>query len=122
MRSSISSPESVEVRPTSGRDRALIAGWLTGPLAWLTALEANYVLSDYMVCAHGVRWPLHFVVVLAILLSLGAGVAAWGAGADRHATRRRRFMAMAGVALSLGFALVIAAMEFPALAIEPCRS
>jgi hypothetical protein len=120
MPSSISSPESAEARPTPLVDWALIAGWVTGPVSFLTALEANYVLS-YVACAHGSRWPMHLVTAAAILLSLAAGAWAWRAGADAAATSRRRFMGVAALALGAGFALAIAAMEFPVIALPPCR-
>jgi hypothetical protein len=111
---------------TGPRLAALWAGLAAGPLAWAALLEANYLLS-YVACEQRHSWMLHLGTVVAlVLVGLGA-LAAWWAHpplgpvpASSTAEGRARFMAVAGLALSGGFALVILATEIPVLVLHPC--
>jgi hypothetical protein len=104
-------------------------GLLAGPLAWSAALLANYALSS-VACAEWVTWLLHGVTVVALAV---AGAAGWAARAawrqmkvpqEREPTEathaRARLMAIGGVAMSIWFAVVIAATGIPVLILEPC--
>ena len=81
MRSSTSSPD---WRDAHDRRRvlALWAGVLTGPLAMLTLLQVNYVLS-YVACETRQTWFLHLGTVVAVALVGAAGAWAWQAGRGR---------------------------------------
>ena len=92
----------------------------------------NYVLS-YVACESRQKWFLHAAVAVALALVAGAGYLAWVSGPpedtqDRTApvTRssrrsRARWMALAGLGLSLWFILVILAMEIPILVLRACE-
>ncbi len=113
---------------------ALWAGVLTGPLAWLTLLEVNYV-SAYVACESRSTWFMHLAVVAALSLTAGAGYAAWTASTDQSTgdeaqapplsdetrLQRSRWMSLAGIAISAWFILVILAMEVPLTLLEECR-
>jgi hypothetical protein len=114
------------------RIAALWAGVLAGPIVWLTLLEANYVLS-YVSCELRQKWFLHAAVAVSIALVAAAAYAAWQYGPPEDtqertppvtrstAEIRSRWMAYAGVGLSLWFILVIVAMEIPILALKVCQ-
>jgi hypothetical protein len=109
----------------------LWAGILTGPLAWGALLQVNYVLS-YVACEQQHKWMLHVATLAALALVGAAATACWRAAPplhdDEHASDdpeiarllRRRFMALAGLALCAWFAIVILATEIPALVQHPC--
>lgn len=109
--------DSVE-RPTRRRDWALIAGWVTGPTLFLTALNLNYALAN-RAC---LQWPLHVVVLVGIAAAVASGMWAWRAGGGDPPSTRRRFMAAGGLAIALGSALVLASLELPVFALGPCVS
>ena len=118
----------------ASRELALWCGILAGPLTWLALLETHYVLS-YVSCETRQTWFLHLATVASLVIVIGAGVAAWRAGA-----RERRFdepqgppigretsdaritwMGYAGVAMSLWFVIVILSMEVPIVVLPPCH-
>lgn len=110
---------------------ALWFGMLGGPLAWAAVLETNYVLS-YVACEQRHTWMLHLATAFALAIVALAAVCAWRAappaGAedaasidpDETAIVRARFMALAGLALSVWSAIVIVAMHVPVLVLQPC--
>jgi hypothetical protein len=112
---------------------ALWIGILAGPVVWLAALEASYVLS-YAACESRHTWFLHGSNIFSILLVAAAGWVAWRSGpapAQESPTlpgtpqmreTRARWMSTAGAALSLWFILVILAMEIPVLVLPPCAA
>ncbi len=130
MPSSISRPVSHE----RWRLAALWAGLLTGPIAWLTLLEVNYVLA-YVACESGSTWFMHLAVVIALLVVSAAGCGAWAAShrnmlaeetltpplSDETRLQRSRWMSLAGVALSAWFVLAILAMEVPLIVLKECQ-
>jgi len=105
---------------------ALWAGLAAGPLAWATLLETNYVLS-YVACEQRHSWMLHLGTAIALaVVGLGA-FAAWSARpplvedtASSTTESRVRFMAIGGLVLCAGFAIVILATEIPVLVLDPC--
>jgi hypothetical protein len=110
---------------------ALWAGLLAGPLVWAALLETNYVLS-YVACEQRHTWMLHLSSAVALALIGLAAVAAWRAAPPLHgddrpavdaastAVVRARFMAIGGLALCAWFAVVIIALEIPAVVLRPC--
>ena len=106
----------------------LWAGMLAGPIAWALQLEVSYMLVG-TACSQDRKLMMHLVSLAALgLAGLGAALslAAWrrlhagpmDEGDDRET--RRRFMALAGLVLSLSFALVIIALEIPNWMLRPC--
>ena len=110
---------------------ALWTGVLAGPLVWATLLETNYVLS-YVACEQRQSWMLHLAAIVALVLIGLAAFLSWRAAppmgrADAPsidprdtAVLRARFMAISGLALCAGFALVVVATEIPVLLLHPC--
>jgi hypothetical protein len=93
---------------------------LAGPVLWLVAFEAGYVLA--MGCDRFVGL-VHLVVGASAVAS---GAAAWTAwrivrGADGEwPSGPGRWLGAAAIGLNLWSAITIAAMEFPIVAIRPC--
>ena len=117
--------------------RALWAGILMPPLAFLVAMEAAYVLVPWA-CQkgrHGVVWLglLPGIVMLAVgawsafkvraELGRGLGHELGGAGADvaiDPVPSRARFMAAVGVLSSVLFLLLMIALAVPIAVLHPC--
>jgi len=103
---------------TSGHALTWLA--LVGPLAWLIAFEAVYVLA--MGCERFTAGA-HALVVVSTLVAAGAGWLAyrWPRPVnDGDGAARTRWLAAAAVGLNLWFAISIAAMEFPIAVVRPC--
>jgi hypothetical protein len=105
---------------------ALWAGLAAGPLAWAVLLETNYALS-YVACEQRHTWMLHLAAATALLLiGLGALAARVATPSMPHeaapsvAEARARFMAVGGLILCAGFAVLIVATEIPVLVLHPC--
>ena len=114
---------------SGGAAAALWFGVLLGPIAGLSQLEANYAFVLWA-CGAGRDWPLHLVSIVAILLSLFAGLLAhrvWkrlGAGWDDEgpgAVPRARFMAAIGMLISGLMLLVILAQWIPVFIYGSCQ-
>lgn len=115
-----------------GRIARLWVGLLTGPVVWFALLEFNYAMS-YVACESRTTWFLHTATLTSVVLIAGAAYVAWRAATPypdrRHsppatpetAESRRRWMAAAGVGLSLWFILVVLAMEIPILVLNTCQ-
>ncbi len=108
----------------------LWAGVLAGPLAILVQLQTNYALVLWACGAGGREWPLHLVSLLALLVTLGAGLLSWRnwrrAGAEWEdggagVVPRSRFMAAVGMLVSSLSALVMVAMWMPVFVYGPCQ-
>jgi hypothetical protein len=104
---------------------ALWTGLAAGPLAWAALLQVNYALS-YVACERRQIWMLHVATAAALVL-VGAGAfTVWLAAppligvTSGTGEGRARFMALAGLALCAGFAVVIVATEIPVLVLHPC--
>lgn len=105
----------------------LWAGVLVGPTAMLMQLEINYALVPWA-CGTGHTWPLHVVSLVALVVTVVAGMLAyriWGRlSTDEDsggALARSRFMAAVGVLISLLMALVIVAQWLPVFFHSPCE-
>jgi hypothetical protein len=103
------------------------AGVLLGPAAWALHLQVSYTLSAFA-CEDVWRITLHATFLVTLALPLAGAYIGWGNWrASRDATPggirvdRSRFMATAGIILSLFFAIVIVAQWIPNLFLEPCR-
>ena len=133
MRSS-TSPRVLRDAHERRRVLALWTGVLTGPVVWLTLLEANYVLS-YVSCETKQIWFLHLTTLVSITLVAAAGAWGWSAGrgprelpepltspvSAQTCDSRTRWMAHAAVALSAWFIIVILAMEVPVIVLRTCQ-
>jgi hypothetical protein len=110
----------------------LWAGVLVGPIMFLAALEANYVLA-YVACERHQSWMIHLASLAAIVLVALAGLGAWRAGVPgreleqpttdlvRTTMDLTRFMAYAGITLSVWFIIAIIALEIPPTILRPCQ-
>ena len=108
---------------------ALWAGVLAGPLATLTQLQVNYALVLWA-CGAGSEWALHLVALLALLVTVAAGLLSWrnwrragGSWEDEGAgiVPRSRFMAAVGVLISAFIVLVVVAQWIPIFVYGPCE-
>ena len=107
----------------------LWAAVLTGPLAALAQLQANYTLLLW-VCGSGQKWTLHAVSLVALLLAAGAGALAlrnwrkagalWEDG-GAGVLPRSRFMSAVGMLVSAHSALVIIAQWIAVFVYSPCQ-
>jgi hypothetical protein len=106
-------------------DSALWFGTLAGPIAWAARFTASYAFVE-PACATGAWWLLPMLTAAGVLVTAVAGLIAWRAwrsfpAADGGAVfGRRRFMAFAGVSLSVLFIVVTLAESLPMLWIGPC--
>lgn len=107
----------------------LWAGVLAGPLATLTQLQVNYALVLWA-CGAGRVWALHLVALLALVVSVAAGLLSWrnrrraGGGWESEGAGvvpRSRFMAVVGILISALAALVVVAQWLPIFIHEPCQ-
>ncbi len=129
MRSSTSRHASHDRR----RLAALWSGLLAGPVVWLVLLEVDYVLA-YVACETRRTWFLYVAGLAALLLVAGVGYWAWRAAIDdplqpdratpplgeETALERVRWMVMAGIIFSVGFALLILSMQIPIIVLRVC--
>jgi hypothetical protein len=110
------------------RDALQWIGFLGAPLIWSVAFFVSYALVP-TICHRGGVWILQVIPVTGFLLILGAGALSrrnWTrlAGQEKDPEgqiERARFMALAGMVLSVGFGVIMAAQLIPTLAIDPCR-
>ena len=114
------------------REAALWTGLLAGPIVWLALLETIYVMS-YAACETRETWFLHLAVTTSFVMVAAAAYIAWRYGPPQDlpdqtppvtrstAEIRARWMALAGVGLSLWFMLVIVAMEIPIVVLKVCQ-
>lgn len=97
-------------------------------MVWAVAFFVSYALVP-TICQRGGLWILQVIPVVGFLLVLGAGGVSWrnwtrlaGQGGDpEQRVERGRFMALAGMVLSLGFGLLVVAQLIPTFAVHPCR-
>ena len=111
-------------------NRSTAAQWFGiagGPVAMLGNLQAEYVLVSWA-CYGGAAFVLHVVPALFLAISVAAAVVArreWRrAGvspAPPAALSRARFLGALGVAMSLFFAVIIAAMWLADAFLNPCH-
>jgi hypothetical protein len=115
--------------PDAREIRALWAGLLFPPIAFLLDLETAYALVPTACSARNVL-PVHLVHLGCFLLAVFGGLIAWrwwrltGAtwpGEEGGPLARSRFMAGLGMLLSGLFALLIIAMWIPSFVLDPCQ-
>jgi hypothetical protein len=102
-------------------------GILVGALAFAADEQITYSLVPHA-CSTGHFYVLYCATAIALLFALsGAGVATKNLATTQAAsidggTRadRSRFMAILGIAASLGFATIILAMAVPRFLLSPC--
>ena len=107
---------------------ALWTGIVGGPLIWLIVLEFNYAMSP-AACRSGDKTGLVIGTSVALVLSLIAAFVAWrswhAAGpvvttAAGDALTRSRFMALAGLGLSILMIFLIMASFLPIAVLQVC--
>jgi hypothetical protein len=100
------------------RDVVLWMAVLAGPVAWVLAEQVSYMTAA-TACWLG-RPLLLYLVELGTLGIAGIGASiGWSRKGDARDTRRR-FMAIAGFWMCLGFALAIVAFAVPPLLLRVC--
>lgn len=106
----------IDIRPSSV---ALWTGVFAGPFAWALVFELKYALIDYA-CRNHAHWLFWIFFLLGIAICAYGAFCAWS-GMATDASPRARFMGIAGVMLSIGFAIFIVAMAIPDLYLLPCE-
>jgi hypothetical protein len=115
-------------QPLARRDVLLWLAVFAGPLAWAVDELTSYSLAP-TACEAGTKAMLHLVTLLTLLVSLGGALLARSVGrslpegSSKSGSRdsRARFMALAGTAMGLGFAVAIVAMEVPNWVLRVCQ-
>lgn len=102
----------------------LWASLITSPIVWFINLEASFAWAP-LACQGRGKSALYLMTLLALALSIASGFLAciqWS-HVDREETRgsRRSFMAMAGMATSFLFVLVIVAQAIPTFLFSGCE-
>lgn len=116
------------MRARTGENRlALWYGILIGPLALAWCEGSNYVIAQHA-CSTGHFYVFNIISAIAFLFALSGAWLAWsefqkvGPGSENGGTPHDRswFMAILGIASSLGFVLAIIAMSVPHFILSPC--
>jgi|SRR3954454_2110197 len=111
------------------RNVALWTGVLTGPVVWSMAFVAKFFIS-YWICAFAWKPAAWVLSIVPVLLTAGAGMLAWSQWQDLGrefpdqtggTVGRSRALALAGVALSAGFVIVLIAQTFPEVILAGCE-
>jgi hypothetical protein len=110
-----------------GSPLLLWAGVLLGPIAWALDEGLSYSLAQHA-CSTGHEYVMYVITALSLLLAVGGALIARaqlskvGAGNDDGAGPHHRswWMARLGIAMGLGFSLVIVAMAVPKILLSPC--
>jgi len=105
----------IDIRPSSVH---LWTGMLAGPIAWALVFELKYALVDY-VCRNRAPWLFWVFFVIGILICAYGAFAAWSGMAE--GSPRAKAMGLAGLALSIGFAIFIVALMVPDIFLRPCE-
>src|SRR5690349_11038949 len=115
--------------PDAPEIRALWAGLLLAPTAFLLNLEVAYGMVP-VACSHQNRLLPHLVHAICFLLAATGGFFAlrsWRSsgeiwpGDEGGPVGRTRFMAGLGLLLSIMFMLVILAQWIPSFVLSPCQ-
>ena len=104
----------------SSRDRWLTATFLAGPLAAMS----NLIISDALEptsCAAESKAILHLTSGGFLLLTLITALASWRLLLAGAKGTRFRWMAISALALAMGSAIVILAIEVPNLLLRSCE-
>jgi hypothetical protein len=115
--------------PDARELRALWAGLLLAPAAFLLNLEVAYALVP-TACSTGTRLLVHVVHLVCLLLAAAGALIAWRSWRSTGETwpggaggrlSRSRFMAGVGLLLSLFIVMVIVAQWIPSFVLNPCQ-
>jgi uncharacterized membrane protein len=131
---SSTSPREFREAHEGRRVLALWTGILAGPLVMLVLLQTNYTLS-YVACETRQTWFLHLATAAAVVVVAAAGLWGWRAGrsplslsepltapvSPETCDGRARWMALAAIASSAWFIVVILAMSVPVIVLETCQ-
>ena len=111
------------------RDIALWITILAGPILWLCAFLANFALAPYA-CIFQSKAAVIGVWLAGIILALSSAFYAhrlWREVGPNWQIQesgvipRSRAMSIAGMSLSVGFALIMLAQAIPAVVLEACE-
>ena len=111
------------------RSLALWAGVLTGPIAWLCSFEARFALAPWA-CTFQSKAVLFGIAVAALIVCGGSAFLAWrewkalgqhGPTADASSDARATFMAIGGMAVSLGCCMIVIAQTIPEIVLGACE-
>jgi uncharacterized membrane protein len=108
-------------------DFQLVAGVLLGPIAWILDEGLSYSLEQHS-CSTGHVYILYVISAVSLLIALCGIAIAWRqlslvrSGSEEGGTirDRSRWMARLGIALGIGFAVVIVALAVPKFLLNPC--
>jgi hypothetical protein len=117
-------------RPVSSKPGTLAQLWFgvfAGPFAWLVDLQLSHSMAN-RACLSGDRLPYALTSVTGALVVVLAGLISWRRlQALRHADTegaleqdRNRFLAIAGIAFSAGFLLLLLGNLVPKLMLGLC--
>jgi cytochrome c biogenesis factor len=115
--------------PDAPEIRALWAGVLLGPTAFLLNLELAYAMVPNA-CSSQNRLPVHIVHLVCLVIALAGlmiSLRSWRSsgqtwpGEEGGRIGRTRFMAGLGLLLSIEFAIVIVAQWIPSFVLSPCQ-
>lgn len=107
---------------------ALWVGVFAGPVAWAVHLMGSFAIVEWT-CATDRAWVHHAVSAGVLLIALAGGLIALrsylatGKATETEAPGHRgrtHFLALAGVAISAMFLLIILVSEIPNLMMHPC--
>ena len=103
---------------------ALWTGIIAPPVAWATAQELEYALTQY-ICANHATWIYWLITIGGVAICAAGAFAArmggWrSADAAGEGARRHTFMAWGGIALAAFCALTIIAMAIPNFFLRAC--
>ena len=101
------------------RQAALWFGLLGGAAAWVLHLNLTYLIVPHT-CRWGQAPWMHLLTLAALAMAVAATVAGRRVWASGHGHDHRRFLGLAGAALSALFVLVIAFEGTQVLLIDPC--
>ena len=102
---------------------------LGGPLVWLCSFEARFALVPWA-CTFQSKMALFGVFLVALALCAGCGWIGWsqwkalgaqGPTGDGGAVWRSNFMAISGVVLSAGCAMILIAQAIPEFVLGACQ-
>lgn len=111
------------------RNLALWIGALGGPVVWLSSFEARFALVPWA-CTFQNKLALYSVAIAGIAICAGCASVAWkqwkvlggeGPNSGGGALPRSQFMAIGGIVLSIGCALIVVAQTIPEILLGPCE-
>ncbi|HSQ32287.1 MAG TPA: hypothetical protein VLN49_20670 [Gemmatimonadaceae bacterium] len=107
---------------------SLSLGVLLGPVIALVNQELIYA-ANMWTCGHGYRATMHLIPLLCLVVTIGTGITAFrdwrasGGGVEEEeatVASRTRFLAIAGIGISIFSSLVVIAQWAAILVFGPC--